>query len=380
MNIKKIVFYVMCALLAIMIIVSGITIGKAGALVGSILNPAPPATDSTVSTTEGTEDSTDSQATNPPTTGTVDSSHQHSYKEFQSFPATCTEDGYTLYKCSCGDVETRDMVNALGHSYGVGKMVTACVGKDVCYTEYACSRCDHVDKRDITDGTGHKFDIEEEIPASCEHDACIIRKCSNPNCTETETEFITGTSLGGHDYSILVEEVEATCTTEGHRIYRCANKGCNAEPKKEVFKPTGHTFDQWKSGSGGKQTKCVNPGCDIKIYAEQIRITKEYRNEDGTHYVIEVGTGTGVNDLRQLYDYNIIDKRSDDVRASNPLNYRFDSEDGFVVEYTDESGTAQEEILGFASNSLTIEGTGHGTTPEESEPRETMFENETEEF
>ena len=342
MNIKKIVFYVMCALLAIMIIVAGITIGKAGALVGSILNPAPPATDSTVSTTEGTEastDATDPPETNAPTSGTVDSNHKHSYEEFQSSPATCTEDGYTLYKCGCGDVETRDVVDALGHSYGVGKVITSCT--EECYTKYECSRCGHVDKRDVTMGAGHKFDIEEEIPADCENDACIIRKCSNPNCTETETEFITGTSLGGHNYSILVEEVKATCTSDGHKVYRCSNNGCTAKPKiDDIVQAEGHKFIEWFESGSGMKTVCEKANCNVAVHSSELEITNAYQS---------------ATDLHRIYSYTIIDNRSEADKEANKLSYSLDPKHGLLVEYLDALGSEQKTALGFKDNSLTIE-------------------------
>ena len=44
---------------------------------------------------------------------------------------TCTEDGYTLYRCDCGDSYQDDAVPALGHDYTVSGNV------------YTCTRCGH---------------------------------------------------------------------------------------------------------------------------------------------------------------------------------------------------------------------------------------------
>lgn len=357
MSIKKIVFYVMCALLAIMIIVSGITIGKAGILVNSILNPAPPATDSTTEGTEDPADVTDPPETNAPTAGTVDSSHQHSYVKHQTSPATCTEGGYTLYKCSCGDIETRDVVAALGHSYGVGKVITSCTEES--YTKYECSRCAHVDKRDITPAAGHKFDIEEEIPANCTDDAKIIRKCSNPNCTETVTEFITGTSLGGHKYDIVEKTVAATCTENGYTLYSCSNSGCTAEPiAKDIIEATGHDFIKWFESGSGMKTVCEKSSCSISVHSSELEFIEQWRNDDGSQYVIEVGVGA--KNIRRLYTYNITDNRSAADRAQNPLNFsEIDLMQGFVVTYTT-AGGVQRIPFGFDiyERTLTIDSNG----------------------
>ena len=370
MPVKKIVFYVMSALLAIMIVISGITIGKASALVQGILNPAPPASEPTASVTDTTEatDSTDStkqtDATEPsgsvtPTDGPTETEHQHSYTVYESSPATCIEEGHTLYKCDCGDIETRDVVAALGHSYGAGQVVSSCTEES--YTKYECSRCGHVDKRNITPASGHKFDLVEEFPATCTEDAYTVRKCSNPGCSESETEFLSGTSLGGHDYSVLKEEVKPTCTESGYTLYTCANPGCTAEPQKEEISPTGHTFGQWQNTANGKQNKCQNEGCNVTITTDQLQITKEYRSEDGSLYVIEVGTGINATDIRRLYTYDIEDNRSKAERDTNKLNYRFDSASGLVVEYKDGPGKLQTITLGFTNTSTTIETTSKPT-------------------
>ena len=44
-------------------------------------------------------------------------SHTHSYTTLvETIDPTCTEGGHTVYKCSCGDTENRDYIEATGHS------------------------------------------------------------------------------------------------------------------------------------------------------------------------------------------------------------------------------------------------------------------------
>lgn len=368
MPVKKIVFYIMCAILAIMIIISGITIGKASALVQGILNPEVPTEAPTSSATgateetEGTEGSTpptDPPVSSKPTDGPEETLHQHTYTVHQTSPATCTEEGYTLYKCDCGDIETRDMVDALGHSYGAGQVISSCTEES--YTKYTCSRCGHIEKRNITPAAGHKFDIVEEFPATCENDAYTIRKCSNPNCSESETEFLSGTSLGGHDFSVLKEEVEATCTENGYKLFTCANPGCTAEPHKETVNATGHKFIKWEESGDGMKTVCEKDGCDAAIHSSELEITDDWSSEDGSYYVIEVGT----KDIRRLYTYDIEDKRSDSERTQNPVDYsEIDPKEGLIVKYTSALGD-QRIPLGFTNDKLIIEAAPSTPAPTE---------------
>ena len=43
--------------------------------------------------------------------------HQHSYYKDKVVPATCESNGYTRYKCSCGDYYDTDIIPALEHTY-----------------------------------------------------------------------------------------------------------------------------------------------------------------------------------------------------------------------------------------------------------------------
>lgn len=340
MPVKKIVFYIMCGLLVTMLIISGITIGKAGVLIQGILNPAPPATDppSTIIDTTGPADTAGpNDTTAPPTNGSTDPEHQHSFSVYKTSPATCTEGGYTLYKCSCGDTDMRDMTDALGHSFGAGKVVTACVGEDACYTQYECARCKYLDKRDISDGIGHKFDQEEKFPATCTVDAHTVRKCSNPNCNETETVTVPNTALG-HKYK-LKEEEAATCYKDGYKLTTCTNPGCTDKPIKETIPATNaHDFGNWADGN-----TCKTPGCDIKLRKQHV----------GNTCVIEIHAGNG----HKLYSYTIVDERSSDEQANHPVSYKLVEKDGLVVSYTGADGQPQNDALGFKDNSLTIGAT-----------------------
>ena len=58
---------------------------------------------------------TDPPETSPPET---EPPHSHSYSASSTVAATCTCEGYTVYRCSCGSSYTDDYASATGHSWG----------------------------------------------------------------------------------------------------------------------------------------------------------------------------------------------------------------------------------------------------------------------
>ena len=48
----------------------------------------------------------------------IPSEHIHNYKVIKTVAPSCIEDGYSVYKCSCGDLYNDNIVTAAGHSWG----------------------------------------------------------------------------------------------------------------------------------------------------------------------------------------------------------------------------------------------------------------------
>lgn len=88
----------------------------------------------------GTESSETSKQ--PPVDTGTGSSHKHSYKDTVVKP-TCTEKGYTLHKCSCGESYTDHETEALGHliEQKITKEPTA---KKRGLRSYVCTDCGYV--------------------------------------------------------------------------------------------------------------------------------------------------------------------------------------------------------------------------------------------
>lgn len=365
MNTKKILFIVMCAFLALTIIMTCIVVSRAVNMFQGFLAPANPTTENNTTATEETEASKPTEEATLPTdaVGSTDPAHEHVMEVHETKHPSCTNSGWTIYKCECGKTEIDDFKDALGHSYGAGQVIApTCTEKG--FTRYECTRCDDVDIRNETAALGHKFDIIEEFEATCENNAYTVRKCSHEGCSESEREEALGTSLGGHKFTVEKASKPATCTEDGYILTGCSNKGCTAEDRK-VLSATGHSFGPWEDVSGNKQSACTNNGCTVVIKEDDLKITERFENEDHSHFIIEIGTDT----IHRLADYDIVDNRDEAERTSNPLTFQVSAQ-GLTVTYTDSDGNPKEVTLGFTDEdaSLTIEGTPTNPDPGASEP------------
>ena len=82
-------------------------------------------------------------------------SHTHSYVESVVEP-TCTEQGYTLHTCSCGDSYRDTVTDALGHDL-VHHDAKAATCTEIGWEEFdTCSRCDYTTYREIA-ALGHNY-------------------------------------------------------------------------------------------------------------------------------------------------------------------------------------------------------------------------------
>lgn len=73
--------------------------------------------------------------------------HKHQYKT-ENYAPTCTEEGYTLHRCACGDFFRDSITPALGHLMVKGAVV-APTEESYGYTLYTCSRCGTRERRDF---------------------------------------------------------------------------------------------------------------------------------------------------------------------------------------------------------------------------------------
>ena len=120
------------------------------------------------------------------TVNKVESGHVHEYADSQTVKeATCTSEGYKLKKCSCGAEELeRIAIDKDAHSWVESKHKDATCTEGG-YTEYKCSACGAT-KRDEIPATGeHHFTVVKEVVApTYTSEGYTIYKCET--CDETE--------------------------------------------------------------------------------------------------------------------------------------------------------------------------------------------------
>lgn len=86
--------------------------------------------------------------------------HTHVYAAKVEEP-TCTEKGYTVHTCACGDSYKDNQVGAKGHLYGSWEVTTQATTESAGERQCVCSRCDYVNKEAIPKldaPTGEKYE------------------------------------------------------------------------------------------------------------------------------------------------------------------------------------------------------------------------------
>ena len=116
--------------------------------------------------------------------------HPHSYSLIEGKTATCTEDGYEIYRCWCGN-EYRTEQKQLGHKYKSSVEEPTCT--DAGKTIYICEVCgDSYDE--LIKTIGHDYEESTKEP-TCTESGEKEFKCKN--CGDTYAEPIEAL---GHEY------------------------------------------------------------------------------------------------------------------------------------------------------------------------------------
>ncbi len=170
-------------------------------------------------------------------TDTID----HDMVQIEIKAPTCTDYGYTLYKCSmCGTEEQRDKVEAYGHLWREDESKSqAATCTTAGYTYNVCAYCGATDTITIP-ATGHNWVDGDVITYStCTTQGTVKRVCSV--CGEESSE--TGTlpvDPNAHTWDEGKVTTEATCTTDGEITYTCTED--SSHTKTEVIPATGHSY------------------------------------------------------------------------------------------------------------------------------------------
>ena len=135
---KHILTIVLCLLLTTMVILTTMLISRFSGLIQSVVN-----SDSNTAPTASSVLPTSSELYSEPTVSSLpsESSHAHEFVESKIVPSTCTDYGYTLFKCTgCDEEKTDNLIAPPGHQLGEATIVPATCEEDG-YTQQTCSRC-----------------------------------------------------------------------------------------------------------------------------------------------------------------------------------------------------------------------------------------------
>ena len=154
-------------------------------------------------------------------------SHKHNWKKEKTVAPTCTEQGYTLYKCAY-------------NLFGVG--------------------CTATKKDDFVPALDHNMSDWIVVAATCTTAGEKYQVCQRSGCNHKVVEegYAEAHPALGHDFEGAEWVIEApTCTTPGQRYQVCKRDGCNQknidEAYAEAHPALGHVW--------GKYVDDDKPGC-----------------------------------------------------------------------------------------------------------------------
>lgn len=153
--------------------------------------------------------------------------YKHKWKKEKTVAPTCTEQGYTLYKCEY-------------NLFGIG--------------------CTATKKDDYVPALDHNMSDWIVVEATCTTAGEKYKVCQRSGCNHKVVEegYAEAHPVLGHDFEGAEWVIEApTCTTPGKRYQVCKRDGCNAEKVDESYAKEhpalGHAW--------GKYVDDDKPGC-----------------------------------------------------------------------------------------------------------------------
>lgn len=126
--------------------------------------------------------------------------HYHSYSSVTTNP-TCTDEGYTVFTCECGDSYT-ETIPANGHSYILETFEPTCTEKG--YALHTCSVCAESFTDSVVEALGHSY-VSEIVLPTAERQGYTLHTCETcsdsfkDNYTDWSTFFrarFSGTVAG----------------------------------------------------------------------------------------------------------------------------------------------------------------------------------------
>ncbi|MBQ9145863.1 MAG: hypothetical protein IJX70_05365, partial [Clostridia bacterium] len=165
----------------------------------------------------------------------------HDYATETVIDPTCTEVGYTLHTCVCGDSYEDSEVAALGHKEEVDAAVAPSCSATGLTEGKHCSVCGEVL-------------VAQEVVAKLAHTASDWKILEDATCTTAGLKYKDCTVCGadleeetieakGHTPSGWIIYEDATCTEEGMKYTECTV--CEAQLDVDIIEAKGHTPSGW---------------------------------------------------------------------------------------------------------------------------------------
>ena len=368
MPLKRIVLIIMCAMLALMVVIMGVVVSRVMPTLQALLGK-PDDTPTTVpptTQTEPTVPTTVPSTTVPPTTEstvppTTTPKHEHNYSEVkETKKATCEAAGYTIYSCECGDTKL-EAEDVLPHSFGAGKLVAATCTQEG-YTLRKCSVCGFEDKQDVKEALGHEFKETETVTPTCEVDGYVESQCKT--CGEIKRENVVKAT--GHDWQ-KGAVYAPTCTDKGYTEYTCKNENCDLKTKiDDEVDALGHSFGPWEivteptAGENGSEKRVCDTCMEEETKACELGILTDKginSSEDSgvNHYIINVGAKDSEGKEVTVYSYDITD-RSGFVKKDS---FEYNAESGLVITFQNAEGKTQSYTLVSDQSKFVIDQDGN---------------------
>lgn len=228
---------------------------------------------------------------------------------------TCTEDGYTTYKCtadgSCVATENRDKVAALDHNF-VLETDKLTDGQPTCKTNgdwpYACTRCDATAvnlEGKVNTGAVHEGYTVGEYKVG---PTCISRAIYHCNdCGEDFEAYVSESDPGAnptgvHSYTVAGKVVASTCSEYGYTIYGCSlDKGCTATQNKDYTAKAAHTFGARSTDGTIECTECNARYIDqtTVIYSATETLCNEHSQDNKDPNCSACGIGVEITGIKE---------------------------------------------------------------------------------
>lgn len=183
----------------------------------------------------------------------------HSFVVSHTVEPTCTEEGYTIYKClTCDSTYNAEFIEANGHSYVEELIGESC--EEGAHYLYTCTVCGHQYKSEYITAGGHKHD-KTVVNPTCTERGYTIYKCTVCGYTFRD-DYIDAL---GHNYKTTV--LEPSCLKGGYTTYEC--RACGDEYISDYKLPTGHNYEETIvaptcTERGHNLHECVNCGDTYK--------------------------------------------------------------------------------------------------------------------